>query len=248
MIHPCGIILPPYPSFPRKRESTPGNQTPPPATRHYCRPPPSFPRKRESTPGNQTPPPPTRHCRPLPSFPRKRESTPHNQTPPPATRHYSRPPPSFPRKRESTPHNQTPPPAALQPTGTEKPPLSQKGGWGDYPAAAIQPTPGLSVPPAAPYPSFPRKRESTPHNQTTPPPTRHCRPLPSFPRKRESTPHPIDTPGLTGVLDSGLRRNDGGRRAALSDYGVWIPAFAGMTDGGKCERGAFVALGRKADS
>ena len=35
-------------------------------------------------------------------------------------------------------------------------------------------------------------------------------PTPSFPRKRESTPHPSDTPGNTGVLDSGLRRNDGG--------------------------------------
>ena len=38
-------------------------------------------------------------------------------------------------------------------------------------------------------------------------------PTPSFPRKRESTPRPIATPGTTGVLDSGLRRNDGvGRR------------------------------------
>ena len=36
----------------------------------------------------------------------------------------------------------------------------------------------------------------------------YCLP-PSFPRKWESTPRPIDTPGLTGVLDSGLRRNDG---------------------------------------
>ena len=34
--------------------------------------------------------------------------------------------------------------------------------------------------------------------------------LPSFPRKRESTPGPIATPKTAGVLDSGLRRNDGG--------------------------------------
>ena len=33
---------------------------------------------------------------------------------------------------------------------------------------------------------------------------------PSFPRKRESTPHHTDTPRYTGGLDSGLRRNDGG--------------------------------------
>ena len=42
------------------------------------------------------------------------------------------------------------------------------------------------------------------------------RPLPSFPRKRESTPGPIAAPKPTGVLDSGLRRNDGagGREVA----------------------------------
>ena len=39
------------------------------------------------------------------------------------------------------------------------------------------------------------------------------RPIPSFPRKRESTPHLIATPGITGVLDSGRRRNDGGASA-----------------------------------
>ena len=33
---------------------------------------------------------------------------------------------------------------------------------------------------------------------------------PSFPRKRESTPRPFRSSGPTGVLDSGLRRNDGG--------------------------------------
>ena len=66
---------------------------------------------------------------------------------------------------------------------------------------------------------------------------RHSRPIPSFPRKRESTPTPSDTPGLTGVLDSGLRRNDGGAAADGNDAGpaaeagVWIPAFAGMTVG-----------------
>ena len=39
---------------------------------------------------------------------------------------------------------------------------------------------------------------------------------PSFPRKRESTPRPIAAPGLTGVLDSGRRRNDG-----LGGGGCW---------------------------
>ena len=33
---------------------------------------------------------------------------------------------------------------------------------------------------------------------------------PSFPRKQESTPRPTAAPGYAGVLDSGLRRNDGG--------------------------------------
>ena len=136
MIHPCGIILPPpYPSFPRKRESTPGNQTTPPATRHSRRPPPSFPRKRESTP--------------------------HNQTPPPATRHYCRPPPSFPRKRESTPHNQTPPPAALQPTGTEKPPFRKRGVGGITPPPPFNQPPAC---PSLPPPPIRHSRESgNPH-------------------------------------------------------------------------------------
>ena len=40
----------------------------------------------------------------------------------------------------------------------------------------------------------------------------------------------------TGVLDSGLRRNDGGAAVAagcngVGSFGVWIPAFAGMTVG-----------------
>ena len=38
----------------------------------------------------------------------------------------------------------------------------------------------------------------------------------------------------TGVLDSGLRRNDGGAAVTagyngVGRFGVWIPAFAGMT-------------------
>ena len=37
--------------------------------------------------------------------------------------------------------------------------------------------------------------------------------------------------GFTGVLDSGLRRNDGGA-TAVSAIGWRIPAFAGMTVGG----------------
>ena len=59
-------------------------------------------------------------------------------------------------------------------------------------------------------------------------------PYSSFPRKRESTPRPFATPGYTGVLDSGLRRNDGmGRQRMVMDGGVWIPAFAGMTNRGR---------------
>ena len=48
---------------------------------------------------------------------------------------------------------------------------------------------------------------------------RHSRPPPSFPRNRESTPALSDTPGRTGVLDSGLRRNDGGE---MRNDGQWV--------------------------
>ena len=44
------------------------------------------------------------------------------------------------------------------------------------------------------------------------------------------TANPV-APSATGVLDSGLRRNDGG--VAYGNAGVWIPAFAGMTVGGR---------------
>ena len=49
-----------------------------------------------------------------------------------------------------------------------------------------------------------------------PPPSRHSRPIPSFlphpviPAKAGIHTPPIATPGTTGVLGSGLRRNDGG--------------------------------------
>ena len=43
--------------------------------------------------------------------------------------------------------------------------------------------------------------------------------------------------GIAGVLDSGLRRNDGGGRVLVvwrgRQVGVWIPAFAGMTVRGR---------------
>ena len=67
---------------------------------------------------------------------------------------------------------------------------------------------------------------------------------PVIPAKAGIHARPIATPGLAGVLDSGLRRNDGGglllrngglRLALEVDglgwrwLGVWIPAFAGMT-------------------
>ena len=53
---------------------------------------------------------------------------------------------------------------------------------------------------------------------------------PSFPRKRESTPGHRDTPKATGVLDSGLRRNDGGAVASIRHSRPLsvIPAKAGI--------------------
>ena len=60
------------------------------------------------------------------------------------------------------------------------------------------------------------------------PPYRHSRPISSFPRKRESTRR-----DSTGVLDSGLRQNDGGDGGRVVSGRVWIPAFAGMTVGGR---------------
>ena len=63
----------------------------------------------------------------------------------------------------------------------------------------------------------------------------HPASAPSFPRRRESTPHPSDTPGNTGALDSGLRRNDGG--GAAGGLGVLTPAAtpasAGVLDSGR---------------
>ena len=55
----------------------------------------------------------------------------------------------------------------------------------------------------------PHRHSYRPHRHCHPPPVIPA-PIPSFPRKRESTPRPIAAPGTTGVLDSGLRRNDGG--------------------------------------
>ena len=128
--------------------------------------------------------------------------------------------------------------------------------------------PGIRPPSVIPSPhlSFPRKRESTPGlsavrdkpgfwipayagmtvaapgirpSSVIPAPIRHSRPHPSFPRKRESTSRPIRSPGYTGVLDSGLRRNDGMIPEERDIAGqVWIPAFAGMTKEGGGNDGA----------
>ena len=94
-----------------------------------------------------------------------------------------------------------------------KAPLSQKGGWGDSEGSWGDNPPttyildagrslmlGASIPPT---PLLRKGGGGLRHH-----PGHRCPPL-SFPRKRESTPRPIATPGLTGVLDSGLRRNDG---------------------------------------
>ena len=79
----------------------------------------------------------------------------------------------------------------------KKAPLSQKGGRRLAPLYGGCPT----FPPSfLPSPSFP--------------------PPPSFPRKRESTSRPIDAPGITGVLDSGAGRNDGGDVDGGLSYGV----------------------------
>ena len=128
------------------------------------------------------------------------------------------------------------------PTARKSPPFA-KGGLGGLPRRRHSTNPRIVRPSRRSLSVIPAKAGiHTPpsDNATSYPP--FPPPYPSFPRKRESTPHPIDMPEPTGVLDSGLRRNDGGRRAALSDYGVWIPAFAGMTDGGECERGAFYCV------
>ena len=86
-----------------------------------------------------------------------------------------------------------------------------------------------------PSPSGRGLGEGESDSTTNPPPPSFPSP-PSFPRKRESTPRPIPTPRPTGVLDSGLRRNDGGgEMRAVRAAGVWgespQPPF--------CERGAF---------
>ena len=81
---------------------------------------------------------------------------------------------------------------------------------------------------------YPQSRHSPRTIPSFPPP------IPSFPQKRESTPRPIVTPGYTGVLDSGLRRNDG----AAAGIGGFSPGLA-YGGGGEspqppfCERGAF---------
>ena len=98
--------------------------------------------------------------------------------------------------------------------GRRKAPLSQKGGWGDL---YLHLHPHLELPPP-PHPVIPARH-------------RHSCPPPSFPLSRESTPRPTATPKATGVLDSGLRRNDGGglpspgsnatKKPPLSQKGGW---------------------------
>ena len=61
-------------------------------------------------------------------------------------------------------------------------------------------------------------REKRPHTPTpyhAAQPHRHSRPPTVIPAKAGIHPRPTDTPGYTGVLDSGLRRNDGEGRIAF---------------------------------
>ena len=113
-------------------------------------------------------------------------------------------------------------------------PLLRKGGGGwRHHLAAFQP-PASSPAALSSTPSSPSRHSRHPHHPSFPPSPssvipaipiiRHSRPhsvipapTPSFPRKRESTPRPIATPNPTGVLDSGLRRNDGGAAAGMTD-------------------------------
>ena len=59
---------------------------------------------------------------------------------------------------------------------------------------------------------------------------------PESPAAAPETPHPIDTPGNTGVLDSGLRRNDGGGAATLESAGV-LDSGLRRNDGGGADAG-----------
>ena len=94
------------------------------------------------------------------------------------------------------------------------------------------PLPGITNPGITTKPGLPPVHiQSAPH----PPPSFHAS-TPSFPRKRESTPCPLATPGITGVLDSGLRRNDGGGRRFV------MAARRKSPQPPFCERGAFYGL------
>ena len=88
----------------------------------------------------------------------------------------------------------------------------------------------------------PRHHETRPHHHEPQP---AANPKPPFRKRGVGGIAPAYYPPecllmqQTGVLDSGLRRNDGGRRRgwwcravwACWQAGVWIPAFAGMTVG-----------------
>ena len=185
---------------------------------------------------------------------------------------YAPTPPSFPRKQESTPTI----PLRRDIPGFWIPAcagMTVRADAGCRHRYSYTPTP----------PSFPRKRESTlalPIRRDMPgfwipayagmtvggrmrdadtPSLRPARPV--IPAKAGIHPRPTATPGYTGVLDSGLRRNDGGcgcgmpirypyappgpsfprKRESTPALplrrdipGFWIPAYAGMTVGGGC--------------
>ena len=88
---------------------------------------------------------------------------------------------------------------------------------------------------AHPPPSFAHPPPSFPAPPSFRLPSSFPPSLPSFPRKRESTPRPIDTPAPTGVLDSGLRRNDGGECREWMGVG----GAGAIPPTPFCERGAF---------
>ena len=86
----------------------------------------------------------------------------------------------------------------LQPPFAPPPPTAPAAAVAEADVALGEVYPGLSFRHSRPvYPSFLT-------------PVRHSQAPTVIPAKAGIHPRPIDTPGQTGVLDSGLRRNDGG--------------------------------------
>ena len=130
----------------------------------------------------------------------------------------------------------------------EKAPLSQKGGWGDWPPPSFRRRPeprlalewrkagrwiygrtvgrvswcypGVVMPGRGARPGAPTLYAASD--------IRHRGTLSSFPRKRESTPRPIATPTTAGVPDSGRRRNDGGPPALGVSFRLILDGRSGQ--------------------